>query len=209
MPFSYDGIPLPARPSVQYDHVLTIPAVEKLQSNHLLSARPDEMHRWDIGPLGFYTDLPYIKFHDGKIPAYFNQPYIALYLGFTVDVGVKIFMDEYIQGMDAPTRSRLMAAVHNHIDVKWAARTHLGTAIGTPMASTVMTEMGLTPEIQGEVNALYLEFDRNAGIFQEYFDNNHDKMVDNLEMVDFIHELVNKRMKKLEKLNAVVLQMVH
>ena len=78
--------------------------------------------------------------------------------------------------------------------------------MGTPMAETVMTEIGLSPEVMEEVNALYLEFDRNATTLQEYFDNNHDKNIENLEMVDFIHALMDLRMKKLEKLDGAVLQ---
>lgn len=203
----YNGIEIPRK--VDFDLVLTPPAVEKLQSYSLLSATPDELARWNIEHLPFYIDFPYIRFHHKKIPVAFNHPGIVVYLGFTQNVGVDIFMDLYATSKKVPARNDTMAAVHNYINAKWAARIHEGAAIGTPMAETVMTEIGLTPEVRAEVNTLHLEFERNPGIFQEYFDNHHDKNIDNVQMVDMIHVLIDNRMKKLEKLNGVVLLMLH
>ena len=77
------------------------------------------------------------------------------------------------------------------------------------MAKKVMVEIGLIPEVMAEVESLHLEIERNPGIFQEYFNNNHDKNIDNVQMVDIIHVLIDNRMKKLEKLNEVVLLMLH
>lgn len=201
----YLGILVPSK--VDFDHVLTEPAIEKLHLYGLLSDKPCEASFWDVEHLPFYRDLPYIKFHDKKMPAYFNHPGIVVYLGFTVDFAVDIFMKLYKRS--TPTRSNTMEAVHAHIEEKWSARTLTGATFDTPMADTVMSEIGLTAKAVGEVNVLYLEFQRNGGIFQEYFEKNHSKNVDNLQMVDFIHELMNKRMAKLEKLNEVVLQFLH
>lgn len=193
---------------VDFDHVLTRAAIDKLHIYGLLSNYPCEAAFWEVEHLPFYRDLPYIKFHNKKIPAYFNHPGIVVYLGFRVDIGVEIFMRLYSR--TTPTRINTMAAVHAHIDTKWSTRTQTGATFDTPaMADTVMTEIGLTPEIREEVKVLHLEFQRNAGIFQEYFDKNHRKNAENLRIVDFIHELVNKRMAKLEKLDDVVLQLLH
>lgn len=203
----HNGIEIPRK--VDFDLVLTAPAVEKLQSYSLLSATTDELARWDIEPLPFYIDFPYIRFHNKKIPVAFNHPGIVVYLGFTQSVGVDIFMDQYATSKKVPVRSDTMAAVHNYINAKWATRTHKGAAIGTPMAKKVMVEIGLIPEVMAEVESLHLEIERNPGIFQEYFNNNHDKNIDNVQMVDIIHVLIDNRMKKLEKLNEVVLLMLH
>lgn len=193
---------------VEFDHVLTKAAIDKLHTYGLLSEYPCELAFWEIEDLPFYRDLPYITFHDKKVPAYFNHPGIVVYLGFRVDIGVELFMRLYTR--TEPTRIKTLEAVHTHIDAKWSSRTHTGATFDTPaMADTVMTEIGLSSEIIEEVKVLHQEFQRNAGIFQEYFDKNHRKNAENLRMVDFIHELVNKRMAKLEKLNEVVLQFLH
>ena len=193
-PLSVDG---------EFDNVLTSAAIEYLRQNYL-SEENDGLHQWDIKPLPFYQDPPYIKFHNNKIPKYFNHAGIFLYLGFILDVGRHLFFKQYRKG--TMTRSAVLATAHDYINAKWESRTHLSTSMGTPMAETVMTEIGLSPEVMAEVNALYLEFDRNATTLQEYFDNNHDKNIENLEMVDFIHALMDLRMKKLEKLDEAVLQ---
>lgn len=202
----YLGMLVPSQ--VDFDHVLTIAAIEKLHIYGLLSDYPCEWSFWEVEHLPFYRDLPYIKFHNKKIPAYFNHPGIVVYLGFRVVVGVEIFMRLYTRMR--PTRLNTMEAVHSHIDAKWSTRTHTGATFDTPaMADSVMTEIGLTPETIEEVKLLHLEFERNAGIFQDYFDQNHHKSADNLRIVDFIHELMNKRMAKLENLNDVVLRFLH
>lgn len=202
----YLGIPIPTK--VDFDHVLTKPAVEKLHRYGLLSDKPCEAAFWSVEHLPFYRNLPYISFHDKKIPAYFNHPGIVVYLGFRVDIAVEIFLRLYRRS--TPTRINTMAAVHAHIDSKWSTRTHTGATFDTSaMADTVMAEIGLNPKVIQEVKVLHVEFQRNAGIFQEYFDQNHSKSIDNLRIVDFIHELINKRMAKLEKLNEVVLQFLH
>lgn len=107
------------------------------------------------------------------------------------------------------TRISTIQAFHEHVDNKWSARTHLDSTLGTPMGRTIMSQMGLIIEVQAEVEQLYLEFQRNAGIFQAYFDNNHSKNIDNLQTVDFVKELITQRMMKLEKLNETVLQYLH
>lgn len=198
------------RPFVEYEPVLSILAEDKLTSYSLIKYDPDRLFFWDIKPLPFdMVYLPYIKFHEGKIPLYFNHTGIAIYLGFTQAVAENMFTDLYLVNMSNPTRSEALEAVHNHIDAKWAARTHTGTAIGTPMATTMMTQAGLTPEVQAEVNILYSMFERNAGVFQDYLDNHPGKMAESLQMVDFIHELINQRMKKLEKLDDAIIRMLH
>ena len=98
-----------------------------------------------------------------------------------------------------------MALCHNHINTKWEFRSHLNATMGTPMAETVMSEMDLIPEVRAEVNTLYLESDRKPMILQEYFDNNHKKNIDNLQIVDFVHVLLDLRMRKLGNLDKVVL----
>lgn len=190
---------------VEFDQVLTQAAIDKLHIYGLLSEYPSEFAFWEIEYLPFYRDLPYIKFHDKKIPAYFNHPGVAIYLGLRVDIGVEVYMRLYTR--TEPTRIETMAAIHEHIDSKWSTRIHTSATFDTPaMADMVMTEIGLSPEIIEEVKVLHQEFQRKPSIFQDYFDKNHHKNFENLRIVDFIHELMNKRMAKLEKLNDVVLQ---
>lgn len=202
----YLGMLVPSQ--VDFDHVLTRAAIDKLHIYGLLSDYPCDSSFWTIEHLPFYRDLPYIKFHNKKIPAYFNHPSITVYLGFRVDVGVEIFLRLFTRL--EPTRANTMEAVHTHIDAKWSTRSQTGATFDTAaMANTVMTDIGLTPETIEEVKLLHQEFERNAGIFQDYLDQNHSKSAENLRIVDFIHELMNKRMAKLEKLNDVVLQFLH
>ena len=54
--------------------------------------------------------------------------------------------------------------------------------------------MGLIDAIEADVNALYTLFHQNEGIFQRYFNENHDKNYQNLKLVDFIWELQYQRM---------------
>lgn len=202
----YLGMLVPRQ--VDFDHVLTRAAIDKLHIYGLLGDYPCNLSFWTIEHLPFYRDPPYIKFHNKKIPAYFNHPAITVYLGFRVHIGVDIFMRLYSR-MEA-TRANTMEAVHRHIDAKWSTRSQTGATFDTSaMANTVMTDIGLSPETIEEVKLLHQEFERNAGIFQDYFDQNHSKSAENLRIVDFIHELMNKRMARLEKLNDVVLQFLH
>lgn len=200
----YLGMLVPTQ--VDFDHVLTNAVIDKLHKYNALSEYPSEQSFWTIEYLPFYYNYPYVKFHDKKIPAYYNHPAIVVYLGFRAEVGVDIFMRLYSRTV--PTRAKTLAAVHAHIDTKWAGRTHTGASFDTPaMADTVMSyDLGLTRETIEEVKLLGLEFDRNAGIFQDYFDKNHSKNFENLKLVDFVHELINKRMAKLEGLNDVCLR---
>lgn len=207
---SYNGIPIPTE--VDFDHVLTSTAVAKLQAYGLLGESPDIMGFWDIEPLPFngYLSYPYIGIHSKKISAYFNHPSIGVYIGFKVVVGVDIYMRFYQRTAETGiTRINTIEAFHKYVDDKWSARAHLDSTIGTPMGRTVMNQMGLVIEVQAEVENLYLEFQRNAGIFQAYFDRNHNTNIENLEAVDFIKELITQRMMKLEKLNESVLQFLH
>lgn len=193
-------------PNEEYDRVLSPLAVESLQANFLLSPNYDNVASWKIEPLEFYNYLPYLKFHRGHIPAYFNHPSIIVYLGFSQPAGMEVFLNLYTQGLRPPTRSQIMAALHAHIDGIWAGRTYTWLDTGTLVGLMVLNEFGLSLDAKSELNTLYMEFGRNAGIMQEYIDNHPGKTAESLELVDFIHELVNLRMKKLEKLNEVVLQ---
>lgn len=193
--------------SIVFDPVLTAPAFKKLQSYNLLSREIDEWACWSIEPVDFYRAFPHVRFYGKKIPVAFNIPIFIVYLGFQPDPAVPIFTT--VRERTEPTRSNIIAAVKDHVNAKWLASTHHGAAMGTPGAEAVMSEMGLIPEIRTEVNGLHLEFQRNAGIFQEYFNDNLGKNFENLQLVDFVHELVNQRKAKLEKLNDKVLLVLH
>lgn len=74
------------------------------------------------------------------------------------------------------------------------------------LAEVVMGEMDLIDQVKVEVTALYHLFQQNAGVFQRYFDENHDKNYENLKLVDFVIELQHQRMTKLMSLNQATLQ---
>lgn len=77
------------------------------------------------------------------------------------------------------------------------------------LAEMVMDEMDLIDSVKEEVNALYELFQRNAGIFQRYFDENRGKNYENLKLVDFVIELQHQRMMKLISLNQAALSLLH
>lgn len=77
------------------------------------------------------------------------------------------------------------------------------------LAEAVMGEMDLIDQVKAEVTALYQLFQRNAGVFQRYFDENHDKNYENLKLVDFVIELQHQRMMKLMSLTQTALQYLH
>ncbi len=196
---------LPRPLQVDFDHVLTTAAIDKLHTHGLLSDSPSAAHFWEIEHLTFYREFPYIKFHNKKIAAYFNQPVTIVYLGFRENVGLTIYARLFSRMI--PEKANIMTAAHSYIDARWAARSQPSATFDTPVsAEMVMAELGLTREIREEVKVLHLEFQRNASIFQDYFNKNPHKNAQNLQIVDFVHELINKRMAKLERLNDVILQ---
>lgn len=195
-----------SNPPYSFHNVLTPAAVEKLKSHGLLSAVPGDHRKWNIEPLSFYTDYPFVKFHHNAIPAYFNCPGIYEYLGFVTPYASLLFVNRYILGLTS--RSDTILAVHQRIDRMWDISDSKGATMCTPAATTIMREIGLHHEAIAEVSELYAEFLRNERILQEYFDKNPDKNADNVELVDFCHALVDFRMKKLANLNNVVLRML-
>lgn len=198
---------IPSPSQVEFDPVLTPAAIGKLRMHGLLSDnRPSAAYFWEIENLPFSQEFPYIEFHNKKIAAYFNQPVTIIYLGFRADIGTQIYA-RLLTSISTPNKANIMRAVHSHIDARWAARTHTSVTFDTPIvAEMVMAEIGLTQEIRDEVKVLHREFERNVDIFQDYFNKNPHKNIVNLQIVDFVHELINKRMAKLESLNDVVLQ---
>lgn len=108
-----------------------------------------------------------------------------------------------------PTRISLLNRAKAHIKSKWATSSHNGAVPGTMLAEAVMGEMDLIDQVKAEVTALYQLFQRNAGVFQRYFDENHDKNYENLKLVDFVIELQHQRMMKLMSLTQTALQYLH
>lgn len=192
---------------LKLDEVLTIDAVSKLQKYGLIGENIDELAYWRVQPIFFPMIFPHIRFHNGKIPWAYNMPTFLSYLGFSVPVAVRLYQS--VAETSDPTRITLLARAKAHIKSKWTASSHNGAVLGSLVAETVMGEMDLTDQVKAEVNALYQMFQRNPGVFQRYFDENHDKNFENLNLVDFVIELQHQRMMKLMSLNQTVLQYLH
>lgn len=189
------------------DEVLTSDAVTKLQTYGLLSHDIDDLENWNIEPIFFPTIFPHIRFHNGKIPWAYNMPSFLSYLGFSVPIALRLYHS--VAETTYPTRINLLARARGHIKTKWLTTNHHGAMVGTMLAEMVMDEMDLIEPVKAEVNALYELFQRNAGIFQRYFDENHNKHYENLKLVDFVIELQYQRMTKLMSLNQAVHTYLH
>lgn len=189
------------------EEVLTADAVKKLQTYGLLSHDMDDLSCWNIEPIFFPMVFPHIRFHNGKIPWAYNLPSFLSYLGFTDPATVRLYQS--VAEMTNPTRMNLLARARAHIKSKWSSTNHSGAAVGTMLAEMVMDEMDLIDSVKEEVNALYELFQRNAGIFQRYFDENRGKNYENLKLVDFVIELQHQRMMKLISLNQAALSLLH
>lgn len=188
------------------EEVLTTDAVKKLKTYSLLCHDMDDLSCWNIGPIFFPMIFPHIRFH-GKIPWAYNLPSFFSYLGFSHPATVRLYQS--VAETTNPTRVNLLARAIAHIRSKWSSTNHSGAAVGTMLAELVMDEMDLIDSVKEEVNALYELFQRNAGIFQRYFDENHSKNYENLKLVDFVIELLHQRMTKLISLNQAAVSLLH
>lgn len=189
------------------EQVLTKDAAKKLQTYGLLSHDFDELSSWNIEPIFFPMIFPHIRFHNGKIPWAYNLPSFLSYLGFSDPATVRLYQS--VAETTNPTRMNLLARARAHIKSKWASTHHSGAVMGTLLAEMVMDEMDLIDPVKEEVNALYELFQRNAGTFQRYFDENLGKNYENLKLVDFVIELQYQRMIKLLSLNQTTLSLLH
>lgn len=189
------------------EQVLTKDAAKKLQTYGLLSHDFDDLSSWNIEPIFFPMIFPHIRFHNGKIPWAYNLPSFLSYLGFSDPATVRLYQS--VAETMNPTRMNLLARAKAHINSKWSSTNHSGAVVGTMLAEMVMDEMDLIDSVKEEVNALYELFQRNAGTFQRYFDENRGKNYENLKLVDFVIELLHQRMTKLLSLNQATLTFLH
>lgn len=189
------------------DQVLTKDAAKKLQTYGLLTHDLDDLSSWNIEPIFFPMIYPHIRFHNGKIPWAYNLPSFLSYLGFSDPATVRLYQS--VAETTHPTMLNLLARARAHIKSKWSSTNHSGAVVGTMLAEMVMEEMDLIDPFKEEVNALYELFQRNAGIFQRYFDENRGKNYENLKLVDFVIELQHQRMTKLLSLNHAALSFLH
>lgn len=183
--------------------VLTIEAIKKMQEYNLLDDMP-YMCTWEIGYIWFSMIYPDIKFHNSIIPEAYNQPTFLEYLGFNESIAFEIFYN--VRNTGTPTREKLMDAAKNYINSVDSKNTQNWAAVNSLVAKSVMDTMGLIDPVKEEVSKLYEAFQRSPLVFQRYFDENHDKNFENLKLVDFVQELLYRRMQKLMTLNNAALQ---
>ena len=190
--------------STDLEEVLTIEAVKKLQYHGLLNEAPDDLGCWTTPGIWFPTIFPSCQFYSGKIPSVYNRPLFFVYLGFQAQIAYDLFYG-MINTAD-PTRTKMMAIVKKHVNSVCAANTNNWVPVDSLLAEGVMEAVGLVDSVKEEVKELYQAFERSPLIFQRYFDENHDKNFENLKLVDFIQELVYRRMQKLMALNEAALR---
>lgn len=97
------------------------------------------------------------------------------------------------------TAKKYIVSVNSKNIQNWAA-------VDSLAAKSVMDAMGLISSVKKEVSKLYEAFQWSPLVFQHYFDENHDKNFENLKLVDFVQELLYRRMQKLMTLNKAALQ---
>lgn len=191
--------------SYESEPVLTAEALNKLQKHRLLNDSPD-VWNWRLQPIWFPMIYPDIKFYDGLIPKGFNQLTFVIYLGFDEPTAFEISYNVVNNYGSPPTREKIMGAVKEYINSVNSDDPRNWASPGSPLANSVMANMGLVEPVREEVNKLYEAFQRSPLVFQRYFDENHDKNFENLKLVDFVLELLHQRMQKLMSLNKAALQ---
>lgn len=68
-----------------------------------------------------------------------------------------------------------------------------------------MGEMGFTEEfVFTDICDFFNEVQQNPDILENYFDENNSKTIENMELVDWIQELLFLRMLKLKFINDAV-----
>lgn len=98
-----------------------------------------------------------------------------------------------------------MGFVTAHVESTWLVSKYKGSAISTLDGYSVMGEMGFTVEfVLTDIRDFVNEVQRDASILEYYFHENESKTLENMELVDWIQELLYLRMLKLEFLDKDV-----
>lgn len=181
--------------------VLTASAVDKLKSRNLI--RESGAARWKFTqPLPFSTSYPFIKFRDNIIPLAYNLPTFLIYLGFR-HTTARSLLSKYKEKGAPDTRLGIMAFVRANVEVKWLLSKYKGSAINTLDGYSVMGEMGFTEEfVLADISDFVKDVQQDSSILEYYFDENESKTLENMELVDWIQELLYLRMLKLDALDS-------
>ena len=99
----------------------------------------------------------------------------------------------------------MMDFVKAHVKFTWLASRYKGSAINALAGYSVMGEMGFTEEfVLGDIRDFVNEAKRDPLILENYFHENESKTLENMELVDWIQELLYLRMLKLKFLDKAV-----
>lgn len=98
-----------------------------------------------------------------------------------------------------------MEFVKAHVHSTWLVSKYKGSEINTLGGYSAMGEMGFTEEfVLADISDFFDEVQRDSEILESYFEENVNKNLDNLELVDLIQEYLYQRMLKLKSLNQAV-----
>ena len=186
--------------------VLTASAVDKLKSRNLiLESTSHGATRWKFTqPLPFSTSFPFIKFRDNIIPSAYNLPTFIVYLGFRHTTARTLF-SKYKETGTPDTKLDIMGFVKAHVEFTWLVNKYKGSAINTLDGYSVMGEMGFTEEfVLADIRDFVNEVQRDPSILEYYFHEDQSKTLENMELVDWIQELLYLRILKLESLDQNV-----
>lgn len=184
--------------------VLTAETIEKLKSHNLLRKSTSNENRWLIQPLPFPTAFPFIKLRTNYIPIAYDLPTFLVYLGFR-SVNARTMFIKYTE-LNSPTKTmKMMGYVKAYVNLIWLSSKYKGSVINTLESYSLMGAMGFTEEfVLTDICGFFNEVQQDSSILENYFEENPDKNLENMELVDWIHEFLDLRMLKLKYLNNVV-----
>lgn len=184
--------------------VLTANTVEKLKSHNLLRESTTNKDRWTVKPLPFPTAFPHVKFCTNHIPRAYDLPTFLVYLGFRPVNAQKMF-SKYTD-INTPTKTMtIMGYVKASVNLMWLSSKYKGSVINTLEGYSLMGEMGFTEDfVFADICDFFKEVHQDSSILDNYFDENANKNLGNMKLVDWIHEFLDLRMLKLKYLNDAV-----
>lgn len=95
-----------------------------------------------------------------------------------------------------------MESVESYLNLKWLENSHVGAVMGnTPLGDSIMKKMGLIEDVIAEVNSLWELTKQDPMLMNRYLNNKKDASnqmsLENLSLVDYVHENMIERMTKL------------
>lgn len=167
-----------------------------------------------IGVLPFLSVFPELPFPKNRIPQYFETKYYIEYLGFTSLQALILFNDYRIRknstGLINPFTLLIEAKNHlrkcsdadeDFLSRRPAREIEIGGGVGDDVSSGEFIwceKFGLTTDIIQDIDTLLKNTKENKMEMDRYLDSfNGAKKVEDLLLIDFLIEIIDRRFTKL------------